>query len=79
MVVCDTLSSGHAPTYQISLTYFKRQKRYCPKTAIEIINWTLGQMSGSNKDHSYTVIHVTTPYGHAHTYFFSQRQTRVYV
>ena len=26
--VCDTPSYGHAPTYQISLTYLERQKSY---------------------------------------------------
>ena len=28
--VCDTLPYGHAPTYQISLTYLERQKSYGP-------------------------------------------------
>jgi hypothetical protein len=27
-MVCDTPLYGHAPTYQISLTYLKRQKCY---------------------------------------------------
>ena len=30
MIVCDTLSNGHAPTYQISLIYLERQKSYGP-------------------------------------------------
>ena len=28
MIVHNTLSNGHAPTYQISLTYLERQKSY---------------------------------------------------
>ena len=28
ITVCDTLPYGHAPTYQISLTYLERQKFY---------------------------------------------------
>jgi hypothetical protein len=28
ITVCDTLPYGHAPTYQISLTYHERQKCY---------------------------------------------------
>ena len=28
MMVCDTPPYGHAPTYQISLTYLERQKSY---------------------------------------------------
>jgi hypothetical protein len=30
IMVCDTLPYGHAPTYQISLTYLERQKCYGP-------------------------------------------------
>ena len=30
ITVRDTLPYGHAPTYQISLTYLERQKRYGP-------------------------------------------------
>jgi hypothetical protein len=28
IAVCDTLPYGHAPTYQISLSYLERQKYY---------------------------------------------------
>ena len=31
IMVCDTLPYGHAPTYQISLTYLERQKMLWPK------------------------------------------------
>ena len=30
IMVCDTPPYGHAPTYQISLTYLERQKNYGP-------------------------------------------------
>ena len=30
IMVRDTLPYGHAPTYQISLTYLERQKSYGP-------------------------------------------------
>ena len=31
IMVCDTPPYGHAPTYQISLTYLERQKSYGPE------------------------------------------------
>jgi hypothetical protein len=34
ITVCDTLLYSHAPTYQISLTYLKRQKYYGPDKKI---------------------------------------------
>ena len=33
-MVCDTPPYGHAPTYQISLTYLERQKCYGPDKKI---------------------------------------------
>ena len=34
IMVCDTPPYGHAPTYQISLTYLERQKCYGPDKKI---------------------------------------------
>jgi hypothetical protein len=34
ITVCDTPPYGHAPTYQISLTYLERQKCYSPDKKI---------------------------------------------
>jgi hypothetical protein len=34
IMVCDTLPYGHAPIYQISLTYLERQKCYGPDKKI---------------------------------------------
>jgi hypothetical protein len=34
IMVSDTLPYGHAPTYQISLTYLERQKCYGPDKKI---------------------------------------------
>jgi hypothetical protein len=31
IMVCDTLSYGHAPTYQISLTYLEKIKMLWPR------------------------------------------------
>jgi hypothetical protein len=38
IAVCDTLPYGHAPTYQISLTYLERQKCYGPDKKILLKN-----------------------------------------
>jgi len=34
ITVCNTPPYGHAPTYQISLTYLERQKSYVPDKKI---------------------------------------------
>ena len=34
ITVCDTPPYGHAPTYQLSLTYLERQKYYGPDKKI---------------------------------------------
>jgi hypothetical protein len=34
ITVCDTPPYGHAPTYQLSLTYLERQKCYGPEKKI---------------------------------------------
>ena len=38
IMVCNTPPYGHAPTYQISLTYLKRQKCYGPDKKILLKN-----------------------------------------
>ena len=42
-MVCDTPPYGHAPTYQISLTYLERQKCYGPDKKIlfkkQLFDW----------------------------------------
>ena len=44
IMVHDTLSNGHAPTYQISLTYLERQKSYGPYRIHQLFDlWVKGQ------------------------------------
>ena len=47
IMVHDTPPYGHAPTYQISLTYLERQKRYGPDK--KTIIWPWGQRSRSHE------------------------------
>ena len=63
ITVCNTPPYGHAPTYQISLTYLERQKCYGPDKKILFKKQLFDQ--GLMK-----VITVcdTPPYGHAPTY-----------
>ena len=71
IMVCDTPPYGHAPTYQISMTYLERQKCYGPDKKIlfkkQLFDLQV-KCQGSTK-----VITVcdTLPYGHAPTYQIS--------
>ena len=67
ITVCDTPPYGHAPTYQISLTYLERQKCYGPDKKILFKKKKDLQVKGQ---HPMKVIIVcdTPPYGHAPTY-----------
>ena len=64
IMVHDTPPYDHAHTYQISLTYFERQKCYGPDKKIlfkKTIIWPWGQRSRSNEGH----------YGTRHTALWS--------
>ena len=66
ITVCDTPPYGHAPTYQISLTYLERQKCYGPDKKILFKKQLFDlEVKGPTK-----VIMVcdTPPYGHVPTY-----------
>jgi hypothetical protein len=66
IMVHDTPSCGHAPTYQISLTYLERQKCYGLDKKIlfkKTIIWPWGQSLTK-----VITICDTLPYGHAPTY-----------
>jgi hypothetical protein len=68
ITVRDTPPYGHAPTYQISLTYLERQECYGPNKKIlfkkQLFDLEVkGQ--GTTKD---IMIRDTPPYGHAPTY-----------
>ena len=59
---------GHAPTYQISLTYLKRQKYYGPDNKILFKKQLFDlEVKGQGPTNVITVCN-TLPYGHAPTY-----------
>ena len=66
--VCDTPPYGHAPTYQISLTYLEKQKCYGPDKKILFKKQLFDlEVKGQGPTKVITV-HDTPPYGHAPTY-----------
>ena len=68
IIICDTPSYCHAPTYQISLTYLERQKCYGPdkETLFKKQLFDL-EVKGQSPTKIITVCD-TAPYGHAPTY-----------
>ena len=68
IMVHDTPPYGHALTYQISLTYFERQKCYGPdkKILFKEVLFDL-EVTGQGLTKVITVRN-TPPYGHAPTY-----------
>ena len=66
IMVCDTPQYGHAPTYQISLTYLERQKCYGPDKKILFKNNYLTLKSKSHEGH----------YGMWHTALWSCSHTK---
>ena len=68
ITVRDTLPYGHAPTYQISLTYLERQKCYGPDKKI-LFKFFLFDLEVKYHDPTKVItICDTPPYGHAPTY-----------
>jgi hypothetical protein len=64
----DTLPYGHAPTYQISLTYLERQKLYGPDKKILFKKQLFDfEVKGQGLTKVITVCD-TPSYGHAPTY-----------
>jgi hypothetical protein len=71
ITVRDTPPYGHAPTYQISLTYLKRQKCYGPNKKILFKKQLFDlEVKGQGPTKVITV-RDTPPYGHAPTYQIS--------
>jgi hypothetical protein len=71
IMVCDTPSYGHAPTYQLSSTYLERQKCYGPDKKILFKKYIFDlEVKGQGPTKVITV-HNTPPYGHAPTYEIS--------
>jgi hypothetical protein len=81
IMVRDTPPYGHAPTYQISLTYLKRQKCYDPDKKIlfkKTIIWPWGQRSLRYATHCLMVMHPHTKYHWPQTFLnSSQSETRI--
>jgi hypothetical protein len=68
IMVRDTLPYGHAPTYQILLTYLERQKSYVPDKKI-LFKKTLFDLEVKGQGHTKVIMVCDTPpYGHAPTY-----------
>ena len=68
ITVCDTPPYGHAPTYQISLTYLERQKCYGPDKKI-LFKKQLFDLEVKGQGHTKVItVCDTPPYGHAPTY-----------
>jgi hypothetical protein len=71
ITVLDTPPYGHAPTYQISLTYLERQKCYGPDKKILFKKQLFDlEINGQGSTKVITVCD-TPPYGHAPTYQIS--------
>ena len=75
ITVCDTPPYGHAPTYQISLTYMylERQKCYGPDKKIHVLfKKQLFDLEVKGQGHTKVITVRDTPsYGHAPTYQIS--------
>ena len=71
IIVRDTPPYGHAPTYQLSLTYLERQKCYGPDKKILFKKRLFDlEVKGQGPTKVITV-RDTSPYGHAPTYQIS--------
>jgi hypothetical protein len=70
-MVHDTPSYGHAPTYQISLTYLERQKCYGPDKKILFKKQLFDLEVKGQGPTKVTTVRDTPPYGHAPTYQIS--------
>ena len=71
-MVRDTPPCGHAPTYQLSLTYLERQKSYGPDKKILFKKQLFDfEVKDQGPTKVITVCN-TPPYGHAPTYQIKQ-------
>ena len=79
IMVHDTPPYGHAPTYQISLTYLERQKCYGPDKKILFKKQLFDLEVKGQGPTKVIMVRDTLPYGHASTYQISltylERQT----
>ena len=68
ITVRDTPPYGHAPTYQISLTYLERQKCYGPDNKMLFKKQLFDLEVKSQGPTKVITVCDTPPYGHAPTY-----------
>ena len=68
ITVCNTPPYGHAPTYQISLTYLKRQNCYGPDKNILFKKQLFDLEVKDQGPMKVITVCDTPPYGHAPTY-----------
>jgi hypothetical protein len=68
ITVRDTPPYGHAPTYQISLTYLERQKCYGPDKKILFKKQLFDLEVKGQGPTKVIMVRDTPPYGHAPTY-----------
>ena len=71
IMVCDTPPYGHAPTYQLSLTYLERQKCYGPDKKILFKKQLFDLEVKDQGPTKVIMVRYTPPYGHAPTYEIS--------
>ena len=71
-MVRDTPPYGHAPTYQLSLTYLERQKCYGPYKKILFIKKQLCDLEVKSQGPTKVImVRDIPPYSHAPTYEIS--------
>ena len=68
IMVCDTPPYGHAPTYQLSLTYLEKQKCYDPDKKILFKKQLFDLEVKGQGPMKVIMVRDTPPYGHAPTY-----------
>ena len=71
IMVRDTPPYGHAPTYQLSLTYLERQKCYSPDKKILFKKQLFDLEVKDQGPTKVIMVHDTPPYGYAPTYQIS--------
>jgi hypothetical protein len=69
ITVRDTSPYGHAPIYQLSLTYLERQKYYGPEKKI-LFKKQLFDLEVKGQGHTVIMVRDTPPYGHAQIIVF---------
>jgi hypothetical protein len=71
ITVHNTLPYGHAPTYQLSLTYLERQKCYGPDKKILFKKQLFDLKVKGQGPTKVIMVRDIPPYGHAYTNYLS--------